>query len=205
MVERLGYSATGINDSRAALALFKQNPNKYNIVMTNQTMPEMTGIDLARALISVRPDIPVILITGYRNMVDAAIAREAGINLIVAKPMTTVELGLAIKELLTRRHDEGQPYGEMHQSPMDKACRLGKPATDLFHAPMPRRSLSEWESSSRYMLHYFPNMPLSAQSLEWSQDPTTQRRGNYALISHPLRPRKQPGGPFRQVGDQSPL
>jgi PAS domain S-box-containing protein len=102
MVERLGYSATTVIESAAALALFKENPDKYDLVLTDQTMPGMTGIDLARELLSVRPDIPIVLVTGYRDVLDAELAREAGVKVIIAKPMTRAEIGLTIKQLLTR-------------------------------------------------------------------------------------------------------
>jgi CheY-like chemotaxis protein len=105
MVERLGYSATAVSESTAALALFKENPDKYDLVLTDQTMPDMTGIELTRELVSLRPDIPVVLITGYRDVVDTESAREAGVKVVVGKPMTRAEIGLAIKQLLTRgRH-----------------------------------------------------------------------------------------------------
>ncbi len=102
MVERLGYSATAVIESGAALALFKENPDNYDLVLTDQTMPGMTGTDLAREILSVRPDIPVVLITGYRDVVDEELAREAGVKAVVAKPMTRAEVGLITKRLLTR-------------------------------------------------------------------------------------------------------
>ena len=68
MVERLGYSAKAVVESGAALALFRENPDKYDLVLTDQTMPDMTGIDLARKLVSIRPDIPIVLVTGYRDV-----------------------------------------------------------------------------------------------------------------------------------------
>ena len=101
MVERLGYSATAVSESGAALAIFRENPDKYDLVLTDQTMPDMTGIDLARKLISVRPDIPVVLITGYRDVVDMESAREAGVKAVVGKPMSRAEMGKTIKEVLT--------------------------------------------------------------------------------------------------------
>lgn len=103
MVERLGYSATGVSDTTAALDLFRQNPHKYDLVLTDQTMPELTGTDLARELISIRSDIPVVLITGYRDMLDAEATRDSGIRAVVAKPMTRAELDLAISQAFTRR------------------------------------------------------------------------------------------------------
>ena len=102
MVERLGYSATAVSESGAALAIFRENPDKYDLVLTDQTMPDMTGIDLARELVLVRPDIPVVLITGYRDVVDAESARKAGVKVVVGKPMTRAEIGLTIKQLLPR-------------------------------------------------------------------------------------------------------
>jgi signal transduction histidine kinase/CheY-like chemotaxis protein len=102
MVERLGYSATAVIESGAALVLFKENPDNYDLVLTDQTMPGMTGIDLARELLSVRPDVPVVLITGYCDVVDEELAREAGVKAVVAKPMTRAEVGLITKRLLTR-------------------------------------------------------------------------------------------------------
>jgi CheY-like chemotaxis protein len=102
MVELLGYSATAVSESAAALALFKEDPDKYDLVLTDQTMPHMTGIELARELVSIRPDIPVVLITGYRDVIDAELAREAGVKAVIVKPMTRAEIGKTIKELLTR-------------------------------------------------------------------------------------------------------
>ena len=101
MVERLGYTATAVGDSSAAVDLFKENPDKYDLVLTDQSMPGMTGVDLARELISIRPDIPVAVITGYHDELDGAATRKAGVRVIIEKPMTRVDLGLAIQQLLT--------------------------------------------------------------------------------------------------------
>jgi CheY-like chemotaxis protein len=102
MVERLGYSAKAVVKSGAALALFRENPDKYDLVLTDQTMPDMTGVDLARKLVSIRPGIPIVLVTGYRDVLDVELAREAGVKAVVAKPMTRTEIGLTIKQLLTK-------------------------------------------------------------------------------------------------------
>jgi PAS domain S-box-containing protein len=101
MVERLGYTVTAVGDSSAAVDLFKENPDKYDLVLTDQSMPGMTGVDLARELISIRPDIPVAVITGYHDELDGAVTRKAGVRVIIEKPMTRVDLGLAIQQLLT--------------------------------------------------------------------------------------------------------
>jgi len=101
MVERLGYTVTAVGDSSAAVDLFKENPDKYDLVLTDQSMPGMTGVDLARELISIRPDIPVAVITGYHDELDGAATRKAGVRAIIEKPMTRVDLSLAIQQLLT--------------------------------------------------------------------------------------------------------
>lgn len=102
MVEQLGYSATAVNDSRKALELFKDNPDAYDVVLTDQTMPGMTGIDLAREMMSIRSNIPVALITGYHDVVDEKAAREAGIRMTLPKPIARVDLGAAIKQVLMK-------------------------------------------------------------------------------------------------------
>jgi PAS domain S-box-containing protein len=98
MLERLGYTTTGVDDSHMALDIFKEKPEKYDVVLIDQVMPGMSGIDLARQFISVRPDVPVVLITGYVGDLDEVTMRKAGVKVIVTKPMTSVDLGLAIKQ-----------------------------------------------------------------------------------------------------------
>lgn len=100
MVEKLGYSATVANDSGVALELFKENPDTYDLILTDQTMPGMTGIDLTRELLSIRHDVPVALITGYREEMGEEAARAAGVEIILPKPISRVELGTAIKNIL---------------------------------------------------------------------------------------------------------
>ena len=65
ILKKLGYSVTGVTNSPEALDIFLQNPDKYDMVITDQTMPGITGSQLARKVMSIRPDIPIILCTGY--------------------------------------------------------------------------------------------------------------------------------------------
>lgn len=101
MIERLGYTVTAVNDSGTALDIFKDNPDKYDAVLTDQVMPGMTGIDLARELISIRRDIPVAVITAYRDELDEASIREAGIRAVIRKPIARDDLGLTIRHMLS--------------------------------------------------------------------------------------------------------
>lgn len=98
MLERLGYHVTLCTESMAALSLICDQPNKFDILVTDQTMPRMTGFDLARNALQIRPDFPVILCTGYSNLVDETAAKQAGIRGFIMKPLT--KNGLA--ELLAK-------------------------------------------------------------------------------------------------------
>ena len=92
------------NDSVEALALFTSDPSRFDLVITDQTMPDITGIELGKAILSARPDIPVILCTGFSHLVDADSAKAAGINGFVMKPLTKREIALAVRNAL-----DGQP------------------------------------------------------------------------------------------------
>ncbi|OPY70849.1 MAG: Blue-light-activated protein [Syntrophorhabdaceae bacterium PtaU1.Bin034] len=98
----LGYNVVTRTNSRDALALFRLDPSRFDLVVTDQTMPDLTGIDLAREVMVVKPDIPVILCTGFSHLVDADSARAAGIRGFVVKPLTKKEIALAIRKVLDR-------------------------------------------------------------------------------------------------------
>jgi PAS domain S-box-containing protein len=94
---RLGYRVTTLNDSTAALDLFRSHPGRFDLVITDMTMPQMTGYDLARAMMAIRPDIPVILCTGFNEMINEEIARSAGIKSYLTKPVMKKDLAEAIR------------------------------------------------------------------------------------------------------------
>ncbi len=100
MINRLGYSVTAVDDSMEALALFREAPLRYDIVLSDQTMPNMTGIELARELIAIRPDIPIILVTGYSDAVDADYVKALGVKAFVMKPLTRMDLAQTIERVL---------------------------------------------------------------------------------------------------------
>jgi len=88
MLERLGYQVTLCTDSMAALSLIREYPNKFDVLITDQTMPGMTGFNLARNVLKIRPNLPIILCTGYSNLVDEESAKQAGIRGFIMKPLT---------------------------------------------------------------------------------------------------------------------
>ncbi len=76
MLQRLGYKVTAFQDSREALKVFTSDPSQFDLVMTDQTMPFMTGENLGKEIMQIRPDIPVILCTGYADLVSSEEAKE---------------------------------------------------------------------------------------------------------------------------------
>lgn len=98
--EHLGCQATGFTSSVEALASFRQAPDRFDIVITDQTMPELTGFDLAQELFKIRPDIPVIMVTGHSHTVDEKKAKEAGIKDFLMKPLDIDILAESITKVL---------------------------------------------------------------------------------------------------------
>ena len=86
--------------SAKALAVFRENPGALDVVITDQSMPEMTGIDLAREILRIRPGLPVILGTGFSETVDAETARAAGLTRFMIKPFSMREMASAIRQAL---------------------------------------------------------------------------------------------------------
>jgi len=100
ILAELGYEVTSRMSSREALALLKSDPSRFDLVVTDQTMPEMTGIDLAREVLTVRSDMPIIMCTGFSHVVDADKAMAAGIKAFAMKPLTKREIAMTIRKVL---------------------------------------------------------------------------------------------------------
>jgi CheY-like chemotaxis protein len=97
---RLGYVPRGHVCSRTALAEFQAAPANFDLVITDHTMPNLNGADLAQALHAVRADIPIILCSGYADVIEKKQARAAGIRRLLFKPMDLAQLSQAIHETL---------------------------------------------------------------------------------------------------------
>lgn len=102
ILTELGYLVETRTSSEEALALIRANPSLFDAVITDQTMPEMTGIELAKEIIAVRADMPVILCTGFSELVNADSAKAAGVRAFVMKPLTKGELAKAVREVLDK-------------------------------------------------------------------------------------------------------
>ena len=102
MLERVGYAVTVAADPRAALDLFRGEPARFDLVVTDHTMPGMTGISLTRELLAIRADLPVIMISGLNELIDEEMLRSVGIAAFVKKPFTKRQLGEAVRSVLDR-------------------------------------------------------------------------------------------------------
>lgn len=100
MLQRLGYHVTTRRNSLDALATFQNQPDTFDLVITDQTMPGMTGVDLARRILQIRPHMPIILCTGFSSVVDEDMARAAGINGFAYKPLAKKDIGQLIRKVL---------------------------------------------------------------------------------------------------------
>ena len=98
--ESLGYSVDVYNDPMEALAAFQKEPQSFALITTDMTMPRMMGIDLARELTQIRPDLPVILCTGAVEELDQELFRSLGVRRLILKPIFTKDLARAIRQVL---------------------------------------------------------------------------------------------------------
>jgi len=90
---------TGLKDSTQALVLFQENPDKYDLVITDYTMPKMTGKELALALLEIKPDLPIIICTGYSAQLNKQSAKELGVRDFLMKPVSAHTLTSAIRQI----------------------------------------------------------------------------------------------------------
>jgi PAS domain S-box-containing protein len=105
MLERLGYQVTGFLSSPSALAAFRENPEAFDAVISDYTMPHMTGYELAEKLTEIRPDIPIIICSGYIERPRGASLREVGIMAFVKKPIKMAEIGRSLRSVLDGASD----------------------------------------------------------------------------------------------------
>ena len=99
-LQRRGFSVSGYSDPEKALETFKLAPEHFDLVITDLSMPKMSGYDLAREIKKIRPEFPVILCTGYGKLMSTSRVKESGITRVVSKPVSRRDLILAIRQTL---------------------------------------------------------------------------------------------------------
>ena len=103
MFTRLGYEVVACTSSVEALDAFRAEPAQFDLVITDQTMPRMTGEELAWELRHLRPDIPIVLCTGYSHLMNAEKARDLGIDAFCMKPLVARDLAVTVQRVLQQR------------------------------------------------------------------------------------------------------
>ena len=99
----LGYEVVTCSNAGDALGLFRSQPDRFDIVITDMTMPGMTGDQMASEMLQTRPGLPVIVCTGFSELINRERARELGIQAFLMKPFLKSEVAPIIRELLDRR------------------------------------------------------------------------------------------------------
>jgi PAS domain S-box-containing protein len=100
MLQRLGYTVTGRTSSTEALEVFESNPDKFDLIITDMTMPMLLGTELAQKVLEIRQDIPILICTGFSEQVDNKIAESYGIKGYINKPILMDELSSTVRDLL---------------------------------------------------------------------------------------------------------
>lgn len=100
MLERLGYQVTAKTSSIEALEVFRDAPDQFDLIITDMTMPNITGVQLSRKLLAIRSNMPIIICSGFSETIDEQKAKELGIRGYVMKPVVKRELAEKVREAL---------------------------------------------------------------------------------------------------------
>ena len=99
-LEKLGYTVDTATNGQKALELFKSDTERYDLIITDMTMPQMTGDKLASEIFSIRPDLPIILCTGFSQQITEEKALSMGIRAFVTKPIKIKQLSQTVRDVL---------------------------------------------------------------------------------------------------------
>jgi CheY-like chemotaxis protein len=99
-LQDVGYAVTLAEDGPRALELFEAQSGRFDLVVTDYTMPRMSGLQLAARIHGIRPDLPIILVSGVAENLDDASTRAAGVRRVLSKPHTLFELAAVLRDVL---------------------------------------------------------------------------------------------------------
>jgi nitrogen-specific signal transduction histidine kinase/CheY-like chemotaxis protein len=105
LLQRKGYQVTVASDSHEAWDIFSSNPDQFDMVVTDQTMPGLSGVQLAGKMITLKPNLPIMLCTGYSDVVDETNIAQYGIQSFMPKPLDSKEFLQSVEELLLNKRD----------------------------------------------------------------------------------------------------
>ncbi|NIV10520.1 MAG: response regulator, partial [Aliifodinibius sp.] len=106
LLERLGYTVTTATHGFEALELFRITPNRFDLVMTDQLMPNMTGLELAEELLQIRPHLPIILMSGFSENISREQAQNMGLFDSISKPIVKRDMVVAVRNALDSVHQK---------------------------------------------------------------------------------------------------
>ncbi len=107
LLQELGYQITAASSGRRALELFQQDPDSFDLLITDYTMPHMTGLELADEVLALRPEVPIILCTGFSEQVTSDVAASRGVKRFVMKPIVSRDFAEIIREVLDEVNSAG--------------------------------------------------------------------------------------------------
>ena len=108
MLKPLGYTVTTKTNSIEALEIFRAQPQSFDLVVTDMTMPDMTGLELAGKLLQIRADLPIILCSGFSEMATHDKARATGVREFVMKPVDLSEMAKIVRRVLDKKAPDGE-------------------------------------------------------------------------------------------------
>ncbi len=102
ILTRLGYHVASFTNSDDALKAFKADPEAFDLVLSDMTMPEMTGVQLIEKMVAIRPDIPVVICTGFSEQISVEKAKDVGVHGFLTKPVTKEKMAAMIRNVLDK-------------------------------------------------------------------------------------------------------
>ena len=99
-LEGLGYKVTALSNSLETLKRFQEEPDGFDLVITDMTMPNITGAELAKRILAIRPNMPIILCTGFSELINEEEAKALGIRGYVMKPVVKKDIAKTIRQVL---------------------------------------------------------------------------------------------------------
>jgi len=103
LLTKLGYHVYEFTDSKQAFEAFQEKKDLVDLVISDIVMPSMPGNKLAMEMLSIKPDLPIILTTGYADLIDENEIIDTGVKKVIFKPITIEQLSMTISEILNKR------------------------------------------------------------------------------------------------------
>ena len=97
-----GYRVTTMNNGNDALEAFRKTPDKFDLVVSDMTMPKMTGLQLASEIRAIKADFPIIVCSGFSDQIKVKDPNKLGISLFIEKPISSANIALAVRKVLEK-------------------------------------------------------------------------------------------------------